>query len=158
MNKVLDICRFIINYSNKNGYGVSNLKLQKLLYFIQVKFLLEIDKPCFDENIEAWVYGPVVPEAYHEFKEYGGMNIPTIHKYKIYKSFFEDPEIIEFNEEIINLENRKVIISVLEFFKDYTAGNLVDITHNQAPWKDAYNSNSKIIETHSIKRYFNEHR
>lgn len=158
MNKVLDVCRFIINYSNKNGFGVSNLKLQKLLYFIQVKFLLETDKPCFDENIEAWAYGPVVPEAYHEFKEYGGMNIPTIHKYKIYNNFFEEPEIIEFKEDIISLENRKVIISVLEFFKDYTAGNLVDITHNQAPWKDAFNSNSKTIEIHSIKRYFNEHR
>ncbi|MGL5356732.1 MAG: Panacea domain-containing protein [Fusobacteriaceae bacterium] len=158
MNKVLDICRFIVNYSNKNSYGVSNLKLQKLLYFVQAKFLLETGEPCFDEKIEAWAYGPVIPEAYHEFKEYGGMNIPTIHKYKTFKSFFEEPEIVEFKENIITSANREKIISVLKFFENYTAGNLVDITHNQDPWKNAYKSNCKIIENDYIKRYFNVHR
>ncbi|MGL6168774.1 MAG: Panacea domain-containing protein [Fusobacteriaceae bacterium] len=152
MNTVLDICRFIVNYSNKNSYGVSNLKLQKLLYFVQAKFLLETDKPCFEEKIEAWDYGPVVPEAYHEFKEYGGMNIPTIHRYK---SSIQKSEI-EFDEKIIISESRDKIISVLDFFENYTAGNLIDITHKQDPWKNAYISTFKIIENDSIKRYFNE--
>ena len=38
MNNVLDVCRYIINYSNKKDYGISNLKLQKILYFIQAFF------------------------------------------------------------------------------------------------------------------------
>lgn len=38
---VLDVCRHIINYSEKEDYGVSNLKLQKLLYFVQAYFMLE---------------------------------------------------------------------------------------------------------------------
>ena len=53
---VLDVCRHIINYSEKEDYGVSNLKLQKLLYFVQAYFMLEKKDhaPCFHEKIEAW--------------------------------------------------------------------------------------------------------
>lgn len=38
---VLDVSRHIINYSEEKDYGVSNLKLQKLLYFVQAYFMLE---------------------------------------------------------------------------------------------------------------------
>lgn len=66
---VLDISRHIINYSDEKDYGVSNLKLQKLLYFVQAYFMLEKKDhaPCFHEKIEAWDFGPVVPEAYQEW-------------------------------------------------------------------------------------------
>ena len=37
--KVLDVCRHVINYSNEHDYGISNLKLQKVLYFIQAYFV-----------------------------------------------------------------------------------------------------------------------
>ena len=53
--KVLDVCRHVINYSNEHDYGISNLKLQKILYFIQAYFLTKKKDhtPCFDEKIEA---------------------------------------------------------------------------------------------------------
>jgi uncharacterized phage-associated protein len=77
---VLDVCRHIINYSEKEDYGVSNLKLQKLLYFVQAYFMLEKKDhaPCFHEKIEAWDFGPVVPEAYQEWAQYGSCDIPMI--------------------------------------------------------------------------------
>ena len=78
MNKVLDFCRFIINYSNEQEYDISNLKLQKLLYFVQAYFLISIHELCFEEGIEAWDFGPVVSEAYHEYKRYGNMDIPPV--------------------------------------------------------------------------------
>lgn len=83
MYHVLDVCRYIINYSNENDYGISNLKLQKILYFVQAFFLIssESKNPCFVEKIEAWDLGPVVPEAYHEYKQYGSGDIPTITSY-----------------------------------------------------------------------------
>lgn len=54
MYNVLEICSYIINYSNEKEYDISNLKLQKLLYFIQIYFLINNDEPCFEEKIEAW--------------------------------------------------------------------------------------------------------
>lgn len=82
---VLDISRHIINYSDEKDYGVSNLKLQKLLYFVQAYFMLEKKDhaPCFHEKIEAWDFGPVVPEAYQEWAQYGSCDIPMIESYMV---------------------------------------------------------------------------
>lgn len=81
MYDAVSIARFVINYSNKQEYGISNLKLQKIMYFIQAYFLITQDKPCFSDDIEAWDFGPVVPAAYHEFKQFGSGNIPYIDSY-----------------------------------------------------------------------------
>lgn len=64
MYNVLDVCRYVINYSNDKDYDISNLKLQKLLYFIQAYFLINKNETCFNETIEAWDFGPVIPKAY----------------------------------------------------------------------------------------------
>lgn len=80
---VLDVCRYVIGYCNANDYPISNLKLQKLLYFIQAYFLTQLGRPCFAEDIEAWDFGPVVPEAYHQYKQFGAGSIPYV---------FNDPE------------------------------------------------------------------
>lgn len=156
MNKVLDVCRYIINYSNKQGYDISNLKLQKLLYFVQAYFLISSDehKPCFVEEIEAWDFGPVVPEAYHEYKRYGNMDIPCVIRY------FEKGKNNEFIKHIfdkncISSNDRKKIRDVVDNFADYSASDLVELTHAQSPWKDAYIPNmNNLITKESIVRYF----
>ena len=60
---VLDVSRYIINYCNENYYLISNLKLQKILYFVQAFFLEAKNEECFREEIEAWDFGPVIPEV-----------------------------------------------------------------------------------------------
>ena len=52
------------------GDLISNLKLQKLLYYAQGIHLALNGQPLYPERIEAWQHGPVVPEIYHAFKEY----------------------------------------------------------------------------------------
>ena len=76
MYNVLDVARYIIWYCKKKGFSISNLKLQKILYFVQAEFLVSVGIPCFAEEIEAWDFGPVVPEVYHEFKIFGSADIP----------------------------------------------------------------------------------
>lgn len=77
--KVLDVCKYVIDYSNEKEYGISNLKLQKILYFIQAYFLIkQPSRCCFDDKIEAWDFGPVVPKAYRKYKQFGSSDIPTI--------------------------------------------------------------------------------
>jgi uncharacterized phage-associated protein len=56
--------------------GVSNLKLQKLVYYAQGFFLAIFDRPLFEDRIEAWTHGPVVPALYHKYKNYGRCAIP----------------------------------------------------------------------------------
>ncbi len=160
---VLEVSRHIINYSNRMGYGVSNLKLQKLLYFVQAYFVAftESGAPCFKEKIEAWDFGPVVPEAYHEFKIYGGCNIPVIDSYFDFKEdgnpfLFEKKEFVD---NKISLDDKKIIDGVVDQMAEYSATTLVNITHNQSPWCDAYvpHMNNEIT-LNSIRSYFNANR
>ena len=58
MLDTLNVARYIINYSNQEKYGISNLRLQKLLYFVQAYYLISSGNPCFDDRIEAWGFRP----------------------------------------------------------------------------------------------------
>lgn len=156
---VIDVCRHIINYSNDHDYGVSNLKLQKLLYFIQAYFLTnkKDNSPCFDEKIEAWDFGPVVPDAYHEYKQYGSGDIPSIESYILFdKENIWNSERVSFVDNIIKDEDKLLIDKVVDKFADYSATDLVSLTHRQSPWIDAYvPHHNNEITIDSIREYFN---
>ena len=75
MNNALDIAKWFLFYNNRvimtdsDADYISNLKLQKLLYYAQGSFLAIKDIPLFDDNLLAWVHGPVVNEVYQEYKK-----------------------------------------------------------------------------------------
>lgn len=158
MYDVLDICRYVVNYSNDKQYGISNLKLQKLLYFIQVVFLIEKGRACFRESIEAWDFGPVVPEAYQEFKQFGSSNIPKIDSYILFSTAnIWDAIRVEYNDSIIEDEDKKLINDVIDRLSVYSATDLVQITHNQTPWSEAYVPHmNREITIEAIRSYFDE--
>lgn len=54
---------------------LTNMALQKVLYFADGEYIAEKRQPLFDDRIEAWQYGPVVPTVYHEFKRFGAQPI-----------------------------------------------------------------------------------
>ena len=157
MANVLDVARYIINYSNEKCYGVSNLRLQKLLYFVQAYYLAFTEKhePCFDAAIEAWDFGPVVPEVYREFKRYGSGNIPSVESYLA----FPENEMwavkrVKFNPDVICQDDRERINNIVDGFSGFSTTALVEITHNQTPWKKARSAKGKIITVDSMKEYF----
>ena len=156
MYNVIDVCRYIINYSNEHDYSISNLKLQKLLYFVQAMFLCAKGAKCFRESIEAWDFGPVVPEAYRAFKNYGGGEIPQIKSYFVFdENVLWNIRKEEYNDNTIDTDDKKYINAVIDKFSDYTASDLVELTHNQRPWIDAYKSRkNKVITPEAIKEFF----
>lgn len=76
MYDALDVAKYIINYERSRGRTVSNLRLQKLLYFVQAQFLVTTQRACFCDEMEAWDFGPVVPNVYHVYKAYGSSSLP----------------------------------------------------------------------------------
>ena len=135
----LDIAKYVINYEHSQGREVSNLRLQKLLYFIQAKVLMETGEPCFEDEMQAWDFGPVVPSVYYKYKIFGAMDI-----------FTREVETTNIASNIIGF-----ISSILEYCRTYPTYQLVEITHQQDPWKFARARGSKaIISTNSIKEYF----
>ena len=144
--KVLDVCKYVIDYSNEKEYGISNLKLQKILYFIQAYFLIkQPSRCCFDDKIEAWDFGPVVPKAYRKYKQFGSSDIPTIID-------FEKSD----SNDCITCDDKNLIKTVIDKFADYSATDLVGLTHTQSPWIDAYIPHmNREITPEAIKEYFN---
>ena len=138
------IARYIISRQSECNRSVSNLRLQKLLYFVQAYFFLSLDEPCFKNRIEAWDFGPVVPEVYHKYKRFGSMIIQENEKCSI---------------EDIDEEDCQKIDEMLDACADKTTRELVNITHEQKPWKRAYkNLFSNEITQESIRDMFAEMR
>jgi len=139
-----DVAKYLIYLGSKDVVGdnderegVTNLKLQKLLYLAQAYYLAKLGRPLFKDPIEAWEFGPVVPKVYKEFKSY--------------KS---DPIIIEFDESGVAPEDKEVLQRIWGAFGGYSAGKLVNITHSHAPWRTAFESDNKEISNNSISEYY----
>ena len=140
-------CWFIrYNYNfiyleNKESDFITNLKLQKLLYYAQGVYYAITDKLLFKDEIQAWVHGPVVPEVYRKYKENGMNGI----------KYDEDDE----DNVIIDNETLEILVSVYNTFGKYSAWGLREKTHEEAPWKETGINHE--INVNKIKEYFLEH-
>ena len=65
--KVIELSDYIINYCDYKHCKISNITLQKMLYFVQGYYLANFGELLFRERIEKWGYGPTVPLAYYHF-------------------------------------------------------------------------------------------
>ncbi|SEF89075.1 Panacea domain-containing protein [Lachnospira multipara] len=74
MYSAMDLSKYIILKCIKDGYPISNLQLQRILYYIQKDFLKR-NEIAFPDNIEAWQFGPVVPNVYYHYCGFGSMRI-----------------------------------------------------------------------------------
>lgn len=153
---VLDVCGHIIKYSSENNKSISNLKLQKVLYFIQAAFLVNRECGCFLESIEAWDFGPVVPEAYRYYKKYGGLSIPSKEgerrctREDVFGCTYEPV-----NDDCFEKDDADLINRIVDKLAKFSASYLVEVTHKQSPWKDVYQPyQNNIISKRSIKEYF----
>lgn len=122
------------------GDLMSNLKLQKLLYYTQGFHLAVFGKPLFVEPIEAWKHGPVVPEVYEEYKHHGAGAIPC-------------PEGVwgEIEGELTN-EQRDLISEVYQEYGQYEASALLRMTHAEPPWRQTRYLD--VISPEQMRAYF----
>lgn len=118
---------------------ISNLKLQKLLYYAQGCFLAVNDRPLFADHIVAWQHGPVVESVYHEYKSNGANGI-----------LFED----DFDFSAFASEENELLTEVYDVFGQYSAWKLRNMTHEETPWKST--SQNEIISPDIIKQYFKQ--
>lgn len=160
MISALDVARYIIRYSNEQNYSTSNLRLQKLLYFVQAYYLAftPSHEPCFREEIEAWDFGPVVPSVYCKFRSFGGSNIPPdTNCYSLNdKDNFWSVREVPYDSDCISKRDKKLINDIVDKFRAYSTSELVKLTHNQAPWRKSYiPGHHAIITKETIRDYFN---
>jgi uncharacterized phage-associated protein len=120
--------QLIANYFMVRAYedgiesDLTNLKIQKLLYYAQSLYLALYDEPLFEEEIQAWRYGPVCPAAYRYYSEFEAKQLPIPEK----------TSLASLSEEI-----QAVLEEVWDYFGGYHAYRLSGMTHSEFPWQKA---------------------
>lgn len=137
--KVLDIANKLLSLAANNGEGelMSNMKLQKMLYYQQGFHLAYFNTPLFEENIEAWMYGPVVPCVYEYFKGKGSMGL---------EPFADEISLNEVEEALFN--------EVFKVYGAFSASGLMNMTHQESPWLNTTTGVGNVISLAKLKQFF----
>lgn len=136
MNRVLQIANYVIHVALDQGIDITNLHLQKILYYLQAESLVRSDVPLFDGEMEKWRLGPVIPTVYHEYKEFGSRPIAEIATEIVFDSETMDIDFVEFNEDDIEDWVRGEIQPLIIELLHCNPFDLVDKTHEHTPWSD----------------------
>jgi len=121
--KAVDASRILVKKYIEMNNPATNLKIQKLLYFAWIEYYRKNKRYLFEENFLAWKFGPVVWEAYNEYRIFGAVPI----------TFTDEPN------EPVSLEDRSFLEDFASRYKDRTARQLVYKTHEDGtPWKKHY--------------------
>ena len=143
------IAQLILRIASEQEAGISNLKLQKLLYYSQAWYLAITNKPLFHERIEAWIHGPVVPPVFGEYKQYRWSPLPP------------PDNFIEIQEPAPPARSiAKHVREVMTLYGPLTGPQLEALTHQEDPWKIARNNlppdapSSAIITHQSMINFY----
>lgn len=145
MAKVQDVADFFIQLANedKEAHDMTNLRLNKLLYFAQGHYLAMYDEPLFEEDFQLWEFGPVVRCIYDEYKSLGSSPI-TKYEDMDEKRPFTDKE-------------QSLLFDILVNYADYTTSELVNLAHKKgSPWELNFEKgvSSIPLTKEDMKKYF----
>lgn len=137
------VAKFIVQKSEAST--ISNLKLQKLLYYVQGWHLGLYGVPVFSEEIQAWIHGPVVPVIFQTYRE-----------------FKWTPITVDATPANVDAPTSKHILAVLGAYGKLTAAQLEATSHEEAPWIEARkgldpkSSSRAVITLDSMKHFFDK--
>lgn len=116
MASVFDVAKYILEQKGP----MTTMKLQKLCYYAQAWSLVWDEEALFDEEIQAWANGPVCPKLYNA---HSGL-------YKVDAKHFPYGDSTVFTEDQVD-----TLKAVLEYYGDRAASWLIQLSHNEDPWK-----------------------
>ena len=126
-----------------NGDPVSNLKLQKLLYYAQAWHLALYDAPLFKDRIEAWVHGPAVPPVYGTYKQWS------------WQAIQDEPATPDLAPPVIDH-----LKEVMDVYGELSAYQLEKLTHQEDPWRNARKGlppdelSHNVIQNEDMRDYY----
>lgn len=120
VRKLADYLIFAYEKYTNSRFESSELKLQKLLYFAQRESIALTGEKLFEEDIEGWVYGPVIPEI---------------------RFFFEEGYSPVSAGELDGLSEKEMYIieNVIDQYAKYETWTLRDMSHEEYCWKKSRN-------------------
>ncbi|MEN3951117.1 type II toxin-antitoxin system antitoxin SocA domain-containing protein [Iodidimonas sp. SYSU 1G8] len=134
------VANFILDVCEQHGRRISNLALQKILFFCHARFLTDLGKPLIRHDFEAWQFGPVLQYVYREFKDFDAMPISRRAMATDRESGEKRTVGYSFDEEA-----ERLLIETIQFYSRMSAGALVELSHVKGgPWDEVWNHESQI--------------
>jgi len=144
------IANAFLRIAKEDGCGVSNMKMQKLLYFAQGHAMSLLDEELISDNCQSWDYGPVFPYVYHQLKKYGASEITS--------EIVADDEKDRFEPKLDDL-TWKFLRAVWNKYGKLNAMRLSELSHvTKGPWARTRRENvgnyRAVIDKPLIREYF----
>lgn len=152
MYNCFDIAKQFLKFANEEGRGLEPMKLLKLTYIAHGWYLGFYDKPLIKNSVQAWKYGPVIPELYHVTKRFGSRNV--------------DLETIElYSDNKLSESDQNFVKAIWNTYKAFSGLDLSSMTHvKDTPWDESFDSyqyhtviSNDVIKDH-YKKLINERR
>ncbi|MBE6598558.1 MAG: DUF4065 domain-containing protein [Ruminococcaceae bacterium] len=131
------LANYVISLFEDRDAPITNLKLQKVLYYIQGYFYRWFGKPAFLDDIYHWQYGPVVPVVYYAYNDNGSDSLES-------RLILPGCEIEDREKELIS--------AIVKKCSGISTSRLVSMTHSETPWR--ITGSGDIIDKSSIEKYF----
>lgn len=131
-HQAIHVAKYFLLLAQQEHKALSNLHIQKLVYFAHGLMLGVYGKTLIEEDIHAWQYGPVIPALYNDLKFYGKETIPC--------------SVLEGYTPQFSQEEYKVLDKIWEVFKDYSAVQLYKASHvDGSPWQQVWRPGNLFI-------------
>ncbi len=137
-----ELANYFVSLSNETGNLISNLKLQKLLYYSQAWHLAYFGERLIEGDFQAWVHGPVLPEAYRKFRSFSWKPIIDESQNQDY--------IDHFCSQVVEKTQCELLNDVVEEYFGLTAYELEKLTHSEDPWIKARGDLSADVPSENI--------
>jgi uncharacterized phage-associated protein len=140
------LANYIIQIATSTGSKINNMKLQKILYYVQGHYLARFGHPLFPEEIHAWAFGPAVPDVYYTFSRFGSASLHVLDMPDMSSLLEEEMEFVD-----------QVIRSKLAF----SMMDLSNATRKESPWLNATDNGRtirqfQVIPLESLKDFFKQ--
>jgi Uncharacterized phage-associated protein len=162
--KAKDIADYVVWHANAIRKKITNLQLQKIMYYLQAYNLIKHGEILYEDSIEKWKLGPVVDKVYQEYKGYGAKNIDSVPD-KVDFDFEKGLTVSHFSIEKspISKQTKDDLNPIIESLLKFEGYDLVKMTHKQPMWrKDKPKIDDGIrhiqYDNNEIEKYFTQNR
>lgn len=149
------VANFVLDFCDAKGRSITNLSLQKIVYFCNVWSLVKLDRPLLKHQFEAWQHGPVLQYLYRDFKRYNDR--PIICRARRIDPDNGSKEVVRYD---FDQETETLLSEVVDFYSQLDASDLVALSHVRGgPWYEVWYHCDKVkpgmkIEESSIAEYY----
>jgi len=149
------VANYFLELGEREGRKLTPMQLQKLVYFAHGWHLALKDKPLVQDPIEAWAYGPVVPDLYHALKAYGSGAVTS----RLRQFRMGDGQLHVSKPTVTDPDTQRFLERIWKVYGHLSAVQLSAMTHRpNTPWTKVRLANPNRrgvdIPDDEMKRYF----